>query len=254
MKKVFIIAMREWGHFFQTPFAMVVLTIFLVICGTYFNTALESYMAIVNPADTTVKIRGANVNLHLVLPFFKDVLNLLLFIIPLITMRCFAEEKKLGTYDLLISYPIKPWELLLGKYIGIASLILTLLAMSSVYLVAVFLRSEPYLPQIYTTYLGYALFLLFYTAVGVVASLATENQIVAAIFTYLILLGAAIVQWAAFIMPAPWDRLFAHFLVLAQLESFRGGIIFLGDIVGYLSFTILLLVVGELKIRRHFAR
>lgn len=253
MKKILIIATREWKHFFQTPFAMVVLPIYLVLCGVYFNLALENYLALINPTDTTTKIHGITVNAYLLLPFFKDIFNVLLFFIPLITMRSFAEEKKLATYDLLISYPVKPWEILLGKYLGAVTIILMMLVWSLVYTLVPILRGQSYLPLILTTYLGYVCFIIFYVAVGVVASLATENQIVAAIITYLALLGAALVQWLAFISPAPWDKLFAHFLLIAHLDTFRSGVIFLGDIIAYFSLAIAFLMAGYLKIRRHYS-
>lgn len=251
MKKLFLIATREWQHFFQTPFAMILLTIYLVLCGTYFNTALDNYLAWTNPTDTMTRVSNVTVNEHLLMPFLKDILNILLFFTPLITMRCFAEEKKLGTYDLLVSYPLKPSEILLGKYIGSVTIIFFLLAISLAYPVVVFFRGEPYLPPVFTTYIGYACFLLFYVAFGVTASIFTENQIVAAIITYLALLSAALIQWLAFISPAPWDQFFAHFLLLAHLETFQKGIIFVGDIVAYVSISVLILFLGYFKIQRH---
>lgn len=254
MKKICIIALREWKHFFQTPFAMIILPIFLVLCGTYFNTAVETYMALSNPTETTTKVSGVTVNTHLLLPFFKDIINLILFITPLMTMRSFAEEKKMGTYDLLISYPVRPWEILLGKYLGNVTMVLALLALTVAFPVYIAFKGQPYVPQIFTTYLGYALFLLLYVALGIMASIMTENQIVAAIITYMGLLGAVIFQWLTFVSVAPWDRFFQHFLLVAHLETFRRGQVFLGDIVAYLGITLCLLMVSWSKIRRHFVR
>lgn len=254
MTKILLIAQREVKHFFQTPFAMVIVTMYLVLCGVYFNLALDSYLALTNPSEAGTSVSGVTVNSHLLMSYFKDIFNVLCFFTPLITMRSFAEEKKLATYDLLISYPVKPWETLLGKYLGSATLVLFLLALSCIHLTFVFLKSDVYMPLVYTTYLGYVLFILFYVAAGIVASLMTENQIVAAIITYLALLGTTLLQWLAYVTPAPWDKLFANFLLLKHLDSFRMGIVFLGDIVVYLGMTACLLLLGELKIRRHFVR
>lgn len=252
MKQLSAIVAREWKVFFQTPFAMVILTLYLVLAGTYFYSSFDRYLTLANPSDTTLRVEGLNVTIHLVVPFLKELVNALIFIIPLITMRSFSEEKKLGTYDLLVSYPVKPGTILLGKYLGAATLVLSLLAFSLVYCAIIFWRGEPFLHQIGSAYLGYTLFLLFYVASGVVASLFTENQIVAAIITYAVIFCAVVFTWLAHISSSPWDRFFAHFLFLAHLESFRNGLIFFGDIVAYLSITFLILLAGWLKIRRHF--
>jgi ABC-2 type transport system permease protein len=252
MTKTLLIAQREVKHFFQTPFAMVIVTIYLVMCGVYFSSEVDKYLTLTNPSDTTVQVVGATVNKHLLLPFFGSIFNLLLFFIPLITMRSFAEEKKMATYDLLVSYPIKPWEIILGKYLGTLTLVLGMLGWSFLYVLVILFKGHPYMPEVYTAYLGYFCFIIFYTAVGIVASLSTENQIVAAIVTYLALLGTAIIQWLAYVTPAPWDKFFAHFLLLSHIQTFVSGTIFSGDIVAYLSVTAVFLLIGYLKIRKHY--
>lgn len=253
MRKTLLIAQREVKHFFQTPFAMVIITVFLVLCGVHFSASLDTYLNLTNPDDETATVIGIMVNKNLLLPFLRNVFNLLLFFVPLITMRSFAEERKLATYDLLVSYPVKPWEILLGKYLGVLIIVLGLLAWSFVYVLVTIYKGEPYLPAIFTTYLGYFFFIVFYVAVGVVISLNTENQIVAAIITYLALLGAIIIQWLAYNSPAPLDKFFAHFLLLAHIETFIKGNIFLGDVAAYVSVTLIFLLVGYRKIQRHYS-
>lgn len=254
MKKICVIAWREWKVFFETPFAMVILTLFLVLSGTYFYAAVDKYLALANPSQDVRAVEGLNVTVHLLIPFLRDLVNAFIFIIPLMTMRSFSEERKLFTYDLLVSYPLKPWEILMGKYLGAATLVLALLVFSLIYPAVVIWKGEPYLPQIFTTYLGYTLFLLFLVAAGVVASLFTENQIVAAIITYAVIFCSVVFAWLAHVSVSPWDQVFAHFLFLAHLESFRSGLIFMGDIVAYLTTTFFILVLGWLKIRQHFVR
>lgn len=254
MKKLTAITLRELKVFFQSPYAMVILPVFLLLCGTYFNTTLNTYLTFARPSDTTMKVEGLSVTQHLIVPYFKSVLNVFVFIVPLITMRSFAEEKKLQTYDLLVSYPLRPWQILGGKFLGALIIVMGLLALSGIYLLVVVFKGEPYLPVVGTIYLGYTLFLIFYVAVGVVASLITENQLVAALISYAALLTAVLFQWLAFVSPAPWDRVFAHFLLFAHLESFRHGLVYLGDIPAYLGPALFLLLLGYLRLRRHFIR
>jgi ABC-2 type transport system permease protein len=191
---------------------------------------------------------------HLLTPFYQNILNVFIFIVPLITMKSFAEEKKLGTYDLLISYPLRSWEILLGKLMGSFVIVSFLLALTFIYSAVIFWKADPYLPQVLSTYLGYWLFLVFYVSAGVLASLLTENQIVAAIITYATILMASLLQFLAYILPSPWDLFFSHFLLVAHLETFRQGIILVGDIVAYLGITLILFFTAEFLLRRHYSR
>lgn len=254
MKKIWALILREWKNFFHTPFAVIIVPLYLILCGTYFYAKLDQYMNMANPNETVQKVAGLNVTIHLLTPFFKDLINVLTFIIPLLTMRSFSEEKKMGTYDLLVSYPLRPWEILLGKYLGSVSLVLFLLGISLIFPAVIFWKGEPYLPQVLSTYLGYVLFIFFYVAVGVVGSLLTENQIVAAIISYGVFFAAILIQWLAYISGAPWDRFFSNFLLVAHLDSFRTGLIFVGDIAAYLCITSLFLLCGYLKLKQHFSQ
>lgn len=252
MSRIWTLALKEWKGFFFTPFALVILPLYLVLCGTYFYGSLDTYLQLSTPTETLKSVHGLNVMSHLLIPFSRDLANVLIFIIPLMTMRTFAEERKTGTYDLLVSYPLRPFELFMGKYAGVLALTLFLLLMSSLFPLVVIWRGEPYVPQIVSAYLGLALFLIFYTAVGVVGSLLTENQFIAAIIAYGAVLASVVLQWLAYITPAPWDRVFANFLFVAHLDSFRNGLIFVGDVVAYLTATAALLLFGYLRLRRHY--
>lgn len=254
MKKIWIIANREWKVFFQTPSAMVIIPMTLVLCGFYFSSVLEGYLNLAHPTDTTMKVEGLNVMTHLLVPFYQNILQVFILIIPLITMRSFAEEKKLGTYDLLISYPLKPWQILLGKFLGLFFIVSVLLGFTFIYTAVVIWKGDPFLPQVLSIYLGYWLFLCFYTAAGVLASLLTENQIIAAIMTYAAILVATLFQFFAYVLPAPWDLVFVNFLLVAHLETFRQGIILLGDVVAYLGTALILILSAEFLLRRHYTR
>jgi len=253
MTNVWYIASREFKHFFQTPYALVILTIFFVLVGSYFNTNLTTYLEYSSP-NSTHKIYGINITTHLIIPYLASVVHVLVFVIPLITMSSFAEEKKMSTYDLLVSYPLRPTEILFGKYLGLLFICFSLLALTGIYLVLPFIRGEPHLPVILTTYIGYSLFILLYVSIGTLASLLTENQIVAAIISYSVILCASLLQYLAFVSPAPWDRVLSNFLLIAHLDSFRKGLIYMGDIFTYLGSAVIILMFGLLKIRKHYIR
>lgn len=254
MKNVWFIMVKEWKSFFYTPFAIVVLPVFLLLCGSYFINSLDFYLRMAMPDDASAVVQGLNVNQHLLMPFFNSLLNVFVFIIPLVGMRTFAEEKKTATYELLVSYPITPMQILMGKYLGLLSTMLFLLALSAIYPAFVMVMGHPTVAMIGTTYLGYGLLIILFSAVGLWASLLTENQFIAAVVTYAVYFLSFLFAYLTFIAPAPLDRIFANFLVVAHLESFRQGLIYQGDVVVFLVCTVLFLTLAYDQLRRHYTR
>lgn len=254
MKNVWFLIVKEWKSFFYTPFAMVVLPVFLVLSGSYFVSTLDGYLQMVSPNEASMLVLGVNVNQHLLMPFFNSLLNIFVFIIPLVSMRTFSEEKKSATYELLVSYPLTPMQILLGKYLGLLFIMMFLLALSAVYPVFVMWMGHPTVAMIVTVYLGYALFVMLFSAIGLWASLLTENQFIAAVITYAVYFLSFLITYLAFISPAPFDRVFSNFLVVAHLESFRQGLLFQGDIAVFLACTMLFLTLSYDQLRRHYTR
>lgn len=254
MKKFFAIAAKEWKFFFYTPFGLVILPLFLVLSGVFFFTKLDTYLQYASPSVTTTVVSGLNTSKHLLIPFFQDLLNVFVFIVPLMTMRTFAEEKKTGTFDLLVSYPLKPWQIVLGKYFGIFVVVLVLLGLSWIFLGFIFWKGHPFLPQIFSAYLGLLLFLSFYTAVGVLASQITENQFIAAIIAYAVFFATILIGFLAFISGRPWDRVFSNFLFVSHVQNFYSGLIFIGDVASYLCTTVFILVFAIWRLRKYYQR
>ncbi|QQR80000.1 MAG: ABC transporter permease [Deltaproteobacteria bacterium] len=211
MKKIFVLMTKEWKLFFYTPFALVIVPLFLVLCGTYYYSSLDRYLNLTDPNQTLKAVSTVNITTHLIIPFLQNLLNIFIFITPIITMRSFSEEKKLGSYDLLISYPIHPLEIFLGKFFGTLTLSLGLLLMSFIFVGFTILKGDVFIPQVASAYLGLFLFILFYNAVGVFASLLTENQIVAALIGYGVFFSTILFQWLAYVSGAPWDQFFQTF-------------------------------------------
>ena len=248
------IAKQEIKYVFQTAFGFAVFTIIFALIGSYFFSALTGYLDLAYPKDNSVRIAGVSAYVHLTTIYLDNVKNILLMMVPIMTMRNFAEEKKQSTYDLLVSYPVKPWEIFIGKFLGQWVLLQGLLTCAFLFLSIVYWRGTLYLPQVFAVYLGYSLFFTVYVAFGVLMSLQTENQIVAAILTYTLVAFAILLQYMAFVLPDPWNRVFANFLLVAHLDTFQKGIIFLGDVLSYLVLVILFLYLGIQKLGRHHYR
>lgn len=254
MKTVWLMMAKEWKTFFHTPFGMLVVPLFFILSGSYFASNLDAYNTFAHPNQGIEGIQGLNVMGFLLVPFYESLFNVFIFIIPLITMRSFAEEKKSATYELLLSYPIPPWGIVLGKYLGLLAIVFLLLGGSGIYPLIVAWKGQPYWPQILATYLGYALFIILFVAIGLWASLLTENQLVSAIITYAAFFLSFLIGYVAHLVGAPFDQWFANFLVFEHLGSFRAGLVFLGDIVVFVGLAVLFLVIAYYRLRRHYIR
>ena len=185
---------KEMRLYFGSPVAYVVFTFFLLISGWFFSQIFLFY------SDASMRSFmqpqfGQNLNVieNVMRPLFTNMSVVLLFFMPMITMRLFAEERKSGTFELLLTYPVRDGEVLAGKYLAALALYVLLLALTLLYpgLVAYFTRVE--WGPILSGYLGLVLTGAVFLAVGVLVSSLTENQIVAGFGTFGILLAFWIV-------------------------------------------------------------
>src|SRR4026208_981403 len=195
---------KEMRLFFGSPVAYVVFTVFLLISGWFFSQIFLFY------SDASMRSFmqpqfGQNLNVieNVMRPLFTNMRVVLLFSIPMLPMRLFAEEKRSGTIELLLTYPVRDGEVLAGKYLASLALFALRLVLTLLYpgLVAYFTKVE--WGPILSGYLGLLLTGAVFLAVGVLVSSMTENQIVAGIGTVRILLALRIVDGAPSSRAAP---------------------------------------------------
>ena len=242
MTGVWAIFKREIRLYFTSPIAYVVLTIFTLIAGYLFYSIfgffnLISMQAAMNP----MMARDLNVTDGVLRPLFQNVSVIMLLVMPLLTMRLFAEEKKSGTIELLLTYPVRDGAVLLGKYGAALALFAVMLGLTLLYPVMVhyFARVEP--GPLLTGYLGLLLLGAALLALGTLASSLTENQIVAAVATFGIALLFYVLGWSAD-LSGPWlSRIVAHLSLNDHLENFSKGVIDTRDVIYYLNFVLLCL-------------
>ncbi|MEE9172513.1 MAG: ABC transporter permease subunit [candidate division NC10 bacterium] len=244
---------KEMRVYFASPIAYAVFTIFLVISGFFFYTILTyfsliSAQASMNPGLAT----GLNVTDGIVRPFFGNMSVILLFVMPLITMRLFAEERKQGTLELLLTYPVRDAEVLLGKFLAATAFSGLLLLTTALYPLLLALWSEPELYPILTGYLGLLLLAMAFISLGLLCSSLTENQIVAATLAFGALLLFWIIGWAAMLAEGDWALLFRYLSIVDHLASFTQGVIETKDLVYYLGVTsfFLFATLKSMEIRR----
>ena len=251
--KIWPIYKKEMRLYFTSPIAWVILTIFLFIAGYFFYSifaffTLASMQSAMNPAMA----RDLNVTDSVLRPLFSNVSVILLLLMPLVTMRLFAEERRSGTIELLLTYPVRDGAVLLGKYLAGLTLYAMMLAMTLFYplLVAYFARVE--WGPLATGYLGLLLMGATFLAVGIFASSLTENQIVASIITFGVLLIFWVIGWSSDYLGGTWGRVLSHLSLIEHFDSFAKGVLDTRDVLYYVDFTIvaLFLTLRSLEARR----
>jgi ABC-2 type transport system permease protein len=251
--KVWPIFKKEMRLYFTSPIAWVILTIFTLITGYFFYSifayyTLASMQSMMNP----MMAREMNVTDSVLRPLFSNISVILLLLMPLVTMRLFAEERRSGTIELLLTYPIRDGAVLLGKYLAALAMYGVMLLFTLVYPAVVLYFARVEWGVLGAGYLGLLLMGATFLAVGIFASSLTENQIVASIITFGILLIFWVIGWSADYAGGPWGRVLSHISLLEHFDSFAKGVLDTKDILYYVNFTIvaLFLTLRSLEARR----
>ena len=251
--RIWPIFKKEMRLYFTSPIAWVILTIFLFIAGYFFYSifafyTLASMQSMMNPATG----RDLNVTDSVLRPLFSNISVILLLLMPLVTMRLFAEERRSGTIELLLTYPVRDGAVLVGKYLAALALYAVMLALTLTYPAVVLYFARVEWGVLLTGYLGLLLMGATFLAVGVFASSLTENQIVASITTFGVLLIFWVIGWSADYAGSPWGRVLTHLSLLEHFDSFAKGVLDTKDIIYYVDFTVvaLFLTLRSLEARR----
>jgi ABC-2 type transport system permease protein len=242
--RIWPIYKKELRLYFTSPVAWVILTIFLAIAGFFFyaifgNFTRVSMQMAMNPQGG----RDLNVSDAVLRPLFANLSVILLLVMPLVTMRLFSEERRSGTIELLLTYPVRDGAVLIGKYLASLTLYATMIAATLAYpaLIVVIARANVEWGPLLTGYVGLLLMGAMFLAVGLFASSLTENQIVAAVVTFGVLLIFWIIGWVAEFATGTMGAVLTHLSILEHNDTFAKGVLDTKDIIYYLNFTILAL-------------
>ena len=194
MKNVLAIAAREVRTYFTSPLAYVIIGVFLMLSGYIFYASLLRFSFLCQQyGNNPYVFNQLNVNDMVVRPLFGSMGVIFLLMIPVITMRLLAEERRTGTAELLFTCPITTAQVILGKYAGAAFLLVVMLAGTLTYpLLILASNAKPDMKPTLVGYLGVLLFGLALIGIGLLVSAMTENQIVAAVGAF----GAFLMLWA----------------------------------------------------------
>ncbi len=212
---------KELGALFGAPIAWMLIGVFLGLMGYSFTVTLFN-----NKYATLVHI-------------FFQAAGLLLLVVPLITMRAFAEERRHGTLELLLTAPVRESHVVAAKYLASMAVLVAMIALTGAYAVVLGLYGTPEWGPIYSGYLGLVLLASTLTALGLAASALTANQVVAA----LVAIGISFLAWTidtlAAMLPDALERVLISLSLLARLTPFATGAMYLSDLGFFVSTTLL---------------
>ncbi len=214
MRKTLAICKKELYSYFTSPIAYIVLSAWLFLCGFFFAAIL-------------VQIREASIRYTA-----SNMAVILLFFCPFLTMRLYAEEMRTNTIELLNTSPISNIQIILGKYLASFSLLAIMVLLTIEFPVFLFAFGEPDIGPIITSYLGLLLLGGSFLAVGVFASSLTQNQMIAAVVTFAILLTLWIIGWSE-------NTILDEISIIGHFESFSQGVINTVDLAYYIIFSAL---------------
>lgn len=221
-----VLLRKELHATFTSPIAYVVGGVFLLVGGYTFSLTLFF-------------TKVANLTY-----IFHQLYVLLVLLVPVLTMRAFAEERKADTLELLLTAPVREVWIVLAKYLASMALVAVLLVVSFSYALVLRRYGEPDMSPILGGYLALLLVASLLVSVGTLCSTLTENQVVAASLS----LGVFLMLWfadsVAYILPAPVDLFFVNLSLIGHFSPFVSGSLFLSDVGYYVSVTLLALFLG----------
>jgi ABC-2 type transport system permease protein len=232
---------KEFKAYLCSPILYIVLTVFLIISGYFFYSNLVM----------VVMLQGTNLNIDLWQYMFNDVRFILLLLLPLVSMRLFAEEKKLGTIELLFTSPLRDYEIILGKYFACLAVLGGMLFCTLLYptLFEIFYHVEK--GPILAGYLGLFLLGASFLACGMFISSLTENQLIAGITTIGVLLFLWFFDRYEVIGEGKIFNHLRHFFLQKHFYSFNWGVINTKGLVYFVTVCTFLvfLTLRSLKLR-----
>ncbi len=240
MRNVLAIAGKELRSYFASPIAYVVIGFFAVLFGYFFIALLAFFeRQSMQMAQMGMESGGSpamNINQQLIRPLFLNASVIVLFVLPMITMRTYSEEKRSGTIELLLTSPLTDWQIILGKFLGALALYCAMLAITLPHIGVLFAYGNPEWRPVITGYLGLVLLGGCFVSLGLLISSLTKNQIVAGMVTFAVFLMLWVVNWiGSFSGPTTQDVL-NYLSITEHFDDFTKGIIDTKHLVYYLSF------------------
>lgn len=235
LSHTYTIAKKDFKAYFTSPIAYIVMAVFSFIMGGMFYDIFNMFIMQNSQFDQMKMGKGPNLTDHLIRPIYGNMNVVLLFIIPFITMRLFAEEKKNNTIEFLITAPVKLSEIVLGKFFSALSFVVVLLFLTIPYPITLLVTANADIGVLAMCYLGTILMVGVYVAVGTFCSSVTENQIIAGALSFGCVLFLWIIKWGSYSAGPVLADILSYLSIIDHFEDFSRGVFSTKDLVFYIS-------------------
>ena len=237
IKNVMTIARKDFRSYFTSPIAYIVIAGFMTIMGWMFFSIL-SHFNLQNMQYSQYNMgKGMSITDGIIRPLYGNMNVILLFLVPFITMRLIAEERKLHTIELLLTAPVSLMDIIFGKFLSSMFLVGVMLILTMVYPLVLFQTGNPEFGPFAASYLGTFLLACCYLAMGLLFSSVTENQIVAGSLTFASGLFFWLISWATQSAGPVWGEFLTYLSLINHYNNFGQGLINSSDVLYYVSFT-----------------
>jgi ABC-2 type transport system permease protein len=236
MNNILAIAHKELKSYFSTPIAYIVIGFFALLFGYFFYAMLVIFN------QQSAQFGGAeggavDINQQLIRPLFLNASVIVLFVLPLITMRTYSEEKRSGTIELLLTSPVTDVEIILGKFLGAMALYAAMLAITVIHMLVLFSYANPK-PEWTVPVIGYVGLLLMggcFISVGLLISSLTKNQIVSGMVTFAVFLLLWVINWIASFTGPTTQSVLNYLSITDHFDDFTRGILDTKHLIYYFS-------------------
>ena len=232
MNNVLAIAQRELRAYFASPIGYVAVALFTFIFGVMYG-AIVNYFA--GQGMGMMGPQNLSINQQLIRPLFLNMAVVFLFVLPLVTMRTYSEEKRSGTMELLLTSPVTDLQIIFGKFLGAMGLYLVVLAVTLIHMGVLFIYGNPDWRPLVSGYLGMILFGAAFISIGLFISSLTSSQVIAGIGTFAFGLFLWIIDWIAPAFGMRVQDVINYLSMTAHLDDFVKGVIDTKHVVYYLS-------------------
>ncbi len=241
MSNVLAMFQKEMRTYFTSPIAYALGVVFLLISGYFFYGILSSFVDFAMRAAFQAQyyrmpVPTLNVNEMAIRPLFQNLSIILIFMLPMITMRLLSEEKRSGTIELLYTSPITKIQTILGKYLAALALYIIMILLTMAHLAFFFIYGNPEPGPVISAYLGVLLMGAAFLSIGLLISSLTENQIIAAVVGFGVFLLLWAIGWLSSFVAPGLGKILSYLSIFEHFDDFAKGVIDTRDIVFYLSF------------------
>jgi ABC-2 type transport system permease protein len=237
MTNILAIAQKELKSYFASPIAYIVIGLWALLYGWFFTFILNYFLrqSLQMSQFGAQGPQAMNINQQMIRPLLQNVTILVLFLMPMVTMRTYAEEKRSGTIELLLTSPITDFQIIMGKFLGAMALYGVMLLVSLIHIGVLFAFGNPEWKPVITFYLGLLLLGGCFVSLGLFISSLSKNQIVAGTVTFAVFLLLWIVSWIGSIIPGA-EKLTSYLSIVDHFDDFTKGVIDTSHLIYYLSF------------------